>query len=61
MPKRSRGVPPIPPVTEPEVQGSQTRSVARQEKLKRIVRQHPERDEPKVDAIDEIRYLPPKK
>ena len=44
-------------VTEPEVQGSQIRSIARQEKLKRIVKQHPKRDEPRVDAIDEIRFM----
>ena len=57
MRKRSGRVPPVLPVVEPEVQGGQTRSIARQEKLKRIVKQHPERDLPKVDAIDEIRYL----
>jgi hypothetical protein len=57
MRKRRRHVPPVLPNDEPDVQGGQTRSIARQEELKRIVRQHPERDEPKVDAIDEIRFL----
>ncbi len=60
MPKRRSRVPPAIPAAEPEVHGSHTRSIARQEKLKRIVKQHPERDEPKVDAIDEILYVPKK-
>jgi len=60
MPKRRSRVPPVTPAAEPEVHGSHMRSIARQEKLKRIVKQHPERDEPKVDAIDEIRYVPKK-
>ena len=60
MSKRKRRVLPVIPVAEPEVQGSLPRSIARQEKLKRIVRQHPERDEPRVDAINELRYLPKK-
>ncbi|MFM9888885.1 MAG: hypothetical protein ACKVQT_38165 [Burkholderiales bacterium] len=60
MPKRTRRILPVTAVVEAEVQGGQTRSIARQEKLKRIVKQHPERDEPRVDAIDEIRYVPKK-
>jgi hypothetical protein len=32
-------------------------AIAKQEKLKRIVKQHSERDEPRVDAIDEIRFM----
>jgi hypothetical protein len=51
-PKRAKAA-----TAEPEVQGSQTRSIAKTDQLKRIVKQHPVRDEPKVDAIDEIRYM----
>lgn len=42
---------------EPELQVSGSLSIARSEKLKRVIRQHPKRDEPKVDAIDEIRFM----
>jgi hypothetical protein len=49
---------PLPQSSTPEwfddvdVQASGARSVARQEQLKRIVKQHPQRDIPKVESVD---------
>jgi hypothetical protein len=49
---------PLPQSATPEwfddvdVQASGARSVARQEQLKRIVKQHPQRDIPKVESVD---------
>lgn len=42
--------PPRPP--EPELQTGHERSIARDEELKRLIRQHPQRDEPRVDDIE---------
>lgn len=53
---RAKRVRRAPIVAEPEVQVSVARSITRREKLKQIARQHPERDEPRVDVVDEIRY-----
>jgi hypothetical protein len=47
QPSRRRGAP------QPEVQGGQQRSKARDEALKRLVKQHPQRDEPRVDSTEE--------
>ena len=49
------------PEAEPppaEVQQGTEHGIAHDEQLKRIVRQHPERDEPKVDSV-EPREVPP--
>lgn len=35
-----------------EVQQSDARSIAADERLKRAIKQHPQRDEPKVDSIE---------
>lgn len=35
-----------------DVQASGARSIARQEQLKRIVKQHPQRDIPRVESVD---------
>ncbi|HUX24476.1 MAG TPA: DUF2934 domain-containing protein [Burkholderiales bacterium] len=43
--RRDRGSSEAP---EPELQQSGGRSIARDERMKRIVRQHPQRDEPKI-------------
>lgn len=43
---------------EPEIQEGHTRGKARDDKLKRIIRQHPQRDEPRVDSVDDT-DLPP--
>lgn len=41
-----------PEPAEPEVQQSGSRSIARDEALKRIVKQHPQRDMPQVESIE---------
>jgi hypothetical protein len=38
---------------EPEVQQGNGRSKARDDALKRIIKQHPQRDEPRVDSVEE--------
>jgi hypothetical protein len=43
---------------EPEIQGGHSRSRARDDKLKRIIKRHPKRDEPRVDNVDDM-DLPP--
>jgi hypothetical protein len=50
-------LPPAPP-EEAEVQQSGSRSKVKDDKVKRIVKQHPQRDEPRVDSVEE-RDLPP--
>ena len=37
---------------EPEIQQSAERSVANDERLTRAIRQHPQRDEPKMDSVE---------
>lgn len=37
---------------EPEIQQGGERSIANVERLKRVIRQHPQRDEPKVDSVE---------
>ncbi|HWQ40361.1 MAG TPA: hypothetical protein VNM24_17415 [Burkholderiales bacterium] len=39
---------------QPEVQQGDGRSKARDDALKRIIKQHPLRDEPRVDSVEEI-------
>jgi hypothetical protein len=48
---------PLPP-QEAEVQQGESRSKVKDDKVKRIVKQHPQRDEPRVDSVEE-RDLPP--
>lgn len=50
--------PPQPETPEQEIQAGQTRGKARDDKLKRIIRQHPKRDEPRVDSVED-KDLPP--
>lgn len=52
-PERRKEQPPAPPV-----QQSDGRSIATDERLKRVIRQHPQRDEPKVDSVEPLE-LPP--
>lgn len=47
------------PRTEAEIHQSSTRGSATDERLKRIVKQHPQRDEPKVDSIEPGETPPP--
>jgi len=48
QPKR----PATPPPREPEVQQGDKHGIVRDERLKHVIKQHPERDEPKVDSIE---------
>jgi len=41
-----------------EIQQSDGRSIATDERLKRVIQQHPQRDEPKVDSVEPLE-LPP--
>ena len=47
LPKR-----PAPPTAPPEVQQSARRSIAQDERVKRALKQHPQREEPKVDSVE---------
>jgi hypothetical protein len=49
---------PRPETPEPEIQEGHTRGKARDDKLKRIIKQHPKRDEPRVDSVEDA-DLPP--
>jgi len=50
---------PQPLAPEPEIQqGTGGRSKAKDDRLKRAVRQHPTRDEPRVESVEPIE-LPP--
>jgi hypothetical protein len=58
--KQSNPLPPnekSPP--EPDLQQGHGRSIARDEQLKRVIRQHPQRDEPKVDSVGPDETPPP--
>jgi len=48
---------PTPPL-EPEIQQGAGRSKVKDDRLKRAVRQHPKRDEPRVESVEPIE-LPP--
>jgi hypothetical protein len=41
-----------PSMSESEIQQGGTRGIATEEALKRVVKQHPQRDEPKVDSVE---------
>ena len=43
---------------DPDVQQGNSRSIVKDEQLKRAIKQHPLRDEPKVDSV-EPDYIPP--
>lgn len=49
---------PKPEAPEPEIQEGHNRGKARDDQLKRIIKRHPQRDEPRVDSVDEM-DLPP--
>ena len=48
QPKR----PATPPTPEPEIQQGEKRGIVRDERLKHVIKQHPQRDEPKVDSVE---------
>ena len=43
---------------QPEIQEGHSRGKARDDKLKRIIKRHPKRDEPRVESVDDL-DLPP--
>jgi hypothetical protein len=43
----------------PEIQQGDGRSIATDERLKRVIKQHPQRDEPKVDSVEPGETPPP--
>ena len=43
---------------EPEIQEGHSRGKVRDDKLKRIIKRHPQRDEPRVESVDDL-DLPP--
>lgn len=49
---KSRKPRPRKPAPEPEVQQGDGRSKAKDDALKRIIKQHPLRDEPRVDSVE---------
>jgi hypothetical protein len=44
---------------EPEIQQGDGRSIVTDERLKRAIKQHPQRDEPKVDSVEPDEMPPP--
>jgi len=44
---------------EPEIQEGRSRGKARDDKLKRIIKRHPKRDEPRVDSVEDSDLPPP--
>jgi len=42
---------PVEPL-EPEVQQSNERSIAKHERMKRVIKQHPQREIPRVEGIE---------
>jgi len=50
MPVPRKPAPPKP--LEPEMQQSNERSISKQERLKRAIKQHPQREIPRVESIE---------
>jgi hypothetical protein len=48
-----------PSMSESEIQQGGTRGIAAEEALERVVKQHPQRDEPKVDSVEPDETPPP--
>jgi len=44
---------------EPEIQEGHTRGKARDDALKRVIKRHPQRDEPRVDSVEDMDLPPP--
>jgi hypothetical protein len=44
---------------EPEIQQGDGRSRTKDDQLKRIIKQHPQRDEPRVDSVEKNETPPP--
>jgi hypothetical protein len=43
---------PLPP-PQPEIQAGRGRSRAKDDQIKRVIKQHPQRDEPRADSVEE--------
>lgn len=50
---------PVPELPEEAIQQGKNQSRVTDERLKRMVRQHPLRDEPKVDSVEQDDLPPP--
>ncbi|MBK6006903.1 hypothetical protein JJB11_12450 [Ramlibacter ginsenosidimutans] len=48
-----------PTMSESEIQQGGTRSISTEDALERAVKQHPQRDEPKVDSVEQDELPPP--
>ncbi len=48
-----------PSMSESEIQQGGTRGIAAEDALERVVKQHPQRDEPKVDSVEPDEMPPP--
>ena len=48
-----------PTMSESEIQQGGTRSTSTEEALERVVKRHPQRDEPKVDSVEQDELPPP--
>jgi len=44
---------------EPEIQEGQGRGKLRDDQLKRVIKRHPKRDEPRVDSVEDFDLPPP--
>ena len=56
---KNQGAPEAPP-PEPETQLGQGRSRSRDDRVKQAIKQHPQRDEPKLDSVEPSeRHGPP--
>lgn len=56
-PEQEKRKPAPPP--EPEIQEGRGRSRAKDDEMKRVIKQHPKRDEPRVDSVEETDTPPP--
>ncbi len=54
-----RKKPPEPATPPPEIHEGHNRGKARDDKLKRIIKRHPKRDEPRVDSVEDTDLPPP--
>jgi hypothetical protein len=52
MNRQQKPDPPKLEPPEPEIQQGHRHSIVTDERLKRVIKQHPQRDEPKVDSVE---------
>lgn len=50
---------PVRETPEPEIQEGRGRGKLREDKLKRVIKRHPKRDEPRVDSVEDFDLPPP--